>query len=670
MTANVHRIPDNPNWMAYPYPWDDAPLDLSFLYRDEKPAGKHGFLKVEGDRFVFEDGTPARFWGTCFNSAANFPPHELAEQVARRLAKFGINMMRTHQLDAEWSTPNIFQFTKGSLSKDTLSFDPESLDRFDYLIHCLKQQGIYIYLDMLTYRRFKSGDGVDAAELLPRAGKPYANFDERMIELQKKYCHDLWTHVNPYTGLAYKDDPAVALTEFTNESDLCDPGALNPPVLEPYATRVKALFRKWARRNHVDIDVEKVDFSQKTEPVLRFLHDLQVEFHREMMDYLRSIDVKVPITGSNWTRGLTLLSALRNTDFTDTHPYWDMWSDVKGHNKMMLAEKLAPWPEKICQHRLLDRPMFISEWDSTWPNEWRGESPLMLAAFCAHQGLGGTTIHTYRYRYTPVDCMGAVVMDGVGYRVNFDTFIDPAKFGLFYHAALMFRRGDVAEAKQTAGVRITENMIFNDPWMKMPVVSPTAERHKIGLVLPGQKVMTDLTVDPTDALTPENAEDVLSDTGEICRSWARRISWIDTPRTKAAYGFLGEAGEIKLAGLTIKVDTRFAVIALSSLSDEPIEHSDNLLLTAVGRTDNTDATYNAEHTQRLELGHAPILVERIDAAIELKTDQPHLTVRAIDPQGFHKGTIPSTWEDGLMKFCIGKAFPSIYYLVQRISGVA
>ena len=45
--------------IPYTLPWDDMPIDLSFIYEKEKPAGKHGFLKVEGDRFVFEDGTEA-----------------------------------------------------------------------------------------------------------------------------------------------------------------------------------------------------------------------------------------------------------------------------------------------------------------------------------------------------------------------------------------------------------------------------------------------------------------------------------------------------------------------------------------------------------------------------------------------------------------------------------
>ena len=86
----------------------DAPIDISFVFEDEKPAGKHGFMKCVGDHFEFEDGTSARFWGVNFNGGANFPEHEDAEKVAKRLAKFGINMVRFHQLDAEWNTPNIF----------------------------------------------------------------------------------------------------------------------------------------------------------------------------------------------------------------------------------------------------------------------------------------------------------------------------------------------------------------------------------------------------------------------------------------------------------------------------------------------------------------------------------------------------------------------------------
>ena len=106
---------------AYP---GSMPVDISFVFADEKPAGKRGFLKADGDQFRFEDGTLARFWGVNFNGGANFPEHEYAEKVARRLAQSGCNIVRFHQLDAEWDTPNIYSYTKGKRVTTTRELDP------------------------------------------------------------------------------------------------------------------------------------------------------------------------------------------------------------------------------------------------------------------------------------------------------------------------------------------------------------------------------------------------------------------------------------------------------------------------------------------------------------------------------------------------------------------
>ena len=76
----------HPTHIKYYLPWDYAPVDISFVFEAEKPAGKHGFLKTAGKRFVFEDGTPVRFWGSNFNSGACFPPKEHAPKLARRMA--------------------------------------------------------------------------------------------------------------------------------------------------------------------------------------------------------------------------------------------------------------------------------------------------------------------------------------------------------------------------------------------------------------------------------------------------------------------------------------------------------------------------------------------------------------------------------------------------------
>ena len=46
------------------------------------------------------------------------------------------------------------------------------------------------------------------------------NFFPPMIEQQRDFARALLTHVNPFTGLAYTADPAVAFIEINNENGL------------------------------------------------------------------------------------------------------------------------------------------------------------------------------------------------------------------------------------------------------------------------------------------------------------------------------------------------------------------------------------------------------------------------------------------------------------------
>ena len=181
----------------------------------DAPAGKHGFLKVKSEMFVFEDGSPARFWGTNFGSHVSFPSKEEAESLARRISFLGFNIVRLHHLDFYDEPGGIFKSGTSELS-------PAQLERLDYLVYQLKKYGIYVNMNLLTMRRFRSGEGVAEAEKIQPGGKPVAFFDPKLIELQKKYAKDLLGHKNPYTGLRYAEEPAVAFVELTNENSLFD----------------------------------------------------------------------------------------------------------------------------------------------------------------------------------------------------------------------------------------------------------------------------------------------------------------------------------------------------------------------------------------------------------------------------------------------------------------
>ncbi|MBM3502125.1 MAG: hypothetical protein FJX74_26025, partial [Armatimonadetes bacterium] len=200
-------------------PWDDsAPSVANLSDWNEKPAGKSGFVSVRDGHFVDGRGERLRFLGTNLCFAAAFPPHEVAEKVAKRMAKFGINIVRFHHMDSQYFPSGLWD--KAFADKQHLS--AEALDRLDYLIFQLRENGIYANLNLHVSRKLTEADGVQESAALPQMDKGVDNFHPSMVELQRNYARDLLTHVNPYTGQAYAEEPCVAMIEINNENSLTD----------------------------------------------------------------------------------------------------------------------------------------------------------------------------------------------------------------------------------------------------------------------------------------------------------------------------------------------------------------------------------------------------------------------------------------------------------------
>jgi hypothetical protein len=624
---------DTSDWIPFVLPWDSAPVDVSFL--NQGPAGSHGFVEVRDGRFVLADtGEEIRFWGTCFSAGANFPSHEQSEKIARRLAAFGINMVRTHHADAPWAERHFFP----KEVDDTQHFDAENLDRFDYLVSCLKREGIYVYLDQLVHRRFKTGDNVDAVDQLEPAAKPYSNFDPRLIELQKAFSRAIWTHVNPYTGLAYKDDPAIALMEFANENDLFT----QTVELEPYRSRLEVQYRAWAKEQGVNVPETKVDFTNRTDPIMRFLIEMQANYYQEMGDYLKDeVGVRIPMTGSNWTRNAALLLALDKLPFTDSHAYHNHPSRQGVFRNTPMVGGSGTIMDSLGFQSRPGKAFFVSEWDQPWPNEWRAEMAVWMGAVAAFQGWNGLTVYTYRH--------------------TVETFNDPARFGLFPHAALAFRRRDFDEGKDTLLVQIPRDVAASakspSPWSgKAYRGLAETERFRTGFGEKGRSV-------PFSEPVAEGNRRI-SSTGQIRHDIEKRILLLDSPRTQAITGFLAAAGTQKTSGLEATSDTLFATIAASSLNDQPLAQSDHILLTAVGRAENTDFSYNLLRNQRISSGVGPILIDPVRARISLRTTQRELQVIPIAADGSQGKPLATSYADGILAFEIGPESKTIYYTLE------
>jgi len=259
----------------------DAKLNLSFML--EKPAGKNGFISIKDDHFVLPNGERFKMWGVDFTGGACFPEKRDAPLVAAYLARFGINSVRFHYMDATLS--HIYQNWKPEQSlldyskNTTREFLPEQMDKLDFLISELKKAGIYSDINLFVGRSFKIDDGVPEYDLLGTAIKAVTSFDDRLIEIQKEYARKLLTHVNPYTGNAYTNEPAVSLVEIVNENSLVEAwvrGKLQGKSTTPttatwidippyYSKELTRKFNEWLKAN---VSSEKLKLIRKEAGVL------------------------------------------------------------------------------------------------------------------------------------------------------------------------------------------------------------------------------------------------------------------------------------------------------------------------------------------------------------------------------------------------------------------
>lgn len=189
--------------------------DLSFL--NPKPASE--LVTVREGRF-FAGGKPVRLWGVIVIGGCCFPEHDDASRLAQRLAGMGLNLVRVHLIDGHYAPNGLLD----PAHKGQLRILPSQLEKLDYLIAELKQRGIYVELPVNGYHWRNITGESEFADLEPKKFAPFASgvplWNARFLATEKQFARDFLGHVNPYTGKAYTEEPAVAAVEIVNENGL------------------------------------------------------------------------------------------------------------------------------------------------------------------------------------------------------------------------------------------------------------------------------------------------------------------------------------------------------------------------------------------------------------------------------------------------------------------
>jgi len=563
-----------------------SPIDLSYLNKGHIPAGKKGFIKRKGDQLFFEDGSPAKFWGANIQAYALFQSSSTdIKRHAKRIAQLGFNLIRIHHHDSSWVTPNIFK----DQNNNTHELSDSALKKIDWWIKCLKDEGVYIWLDLHVGRRFTENDGITNFSDFSK-GKSYAeakgfNYYNKDIQaLMQAFNTAYLTHVNPHTKLAYKDDPAVIALLITNENDLTQHfgNALlankNVPIHHSVFSADVENFS-----NTFGLSEYKVKQTWLMGESKIYLSDVEHRFNRQMIEHLDGLGVKSLISTTNsWGRmGLFGLPSLTDGSLIDVHTYGKA-------DELKLNPRYVPgfltWPGAA---QVTGYPLSITEWNiEPFPTRDRFNTPLFVASIANLQSWDAIMLYGY----------SQIPLGSAGYGSNYSSYNDPAIIGLMPAAAILYRQNHVSPAEKSYALKLNrEDFFFNrqDP-STSKTIRTLLETSRLTIDMPTTPELPWLknTTQATNSITiydtntdfiPTGQNFVESDTGELKRNWEKGIHTINTEKSQIASGWIG--GEtINLTDVSFKIETANAVVAVQSLDNKAIRESNKVFITIMARS--------------------------------------------------------------------------------------
>ncbi len=711
---------DTSNWFPLAIKNDHSPgSPLGMEEWIEKPAGKHGFVQMKGKDFVFEDGTPAKFWGV--NLVNLTPTEEIFDKWARRLAKYGVNIARIVAFgrpnNDDWA-----HYVKIQDVEDGMNFSDEAMKLFDYGFAALKKEGIYAGFSPFYGWYPTPGDKarfIDFDELMKVLRKDFPSTNSFYgitciaPDVQDAYIEfivRLLNHVNPHTGKRYADDPALAWVELMNEENTYLQLFDLQKILDQVPTYKKLYYEKfaaWLKNKYGDREslakawgnallpeenIEEANITpcptwfnqpnKRQADQMAFIYDNQLAFYKKFEEKVRATGYKGAIDGScwqaaEWVGHLYNLKLDSDIGFIDRHNY--------GGNPMLCDPGTGLL--SCGMQQVGNRPFNASEWAYGVPVA--EEVPIMAIYGMGLQGWDGSQQFASHSPDISLYYSGDV-------NHVCDQFENIAQYPA---VARMLYRGDIKEGDVAASRRVsfpqlleTGDVGFREEFSLLG----HANHKEFSSVIPqGTLAVGRVTLDFVDGpvadpivtkyeqyLDPVRKE-IRSNTGQLLWSY-RGHGYItaDTPGTQAVIGFAG-GNKFSMADVDIELLSEFACLYVSARNPkETLANAKQILITALGRAVNKGTTLDAVTLRLLsgpdapenmrwnkpywEANH-PLIIEPVTAQIVLKNRKIKKVVPldhdGLLPEGAQ--SLPVKSQGAASSFLIdGNQTKTVYYLVE------
>lgn len=643
-------------------------LDFTRLGLIDAPAGRHGWVVAKGPHFEFErkPGVPQRFYGVNLCFTANFLEPTDAARLAERLARIGYNALRLHHHDGG--------LVEGSADGTTLN--PQNLARLDALMAACISNGVYVTTDLFVSRSVPwRSVGID------RDGKIAMNTYKILVPVHEgafqnliHFSRQLLTHVNPYTGRRYADEPALAWLALINEGNFGNFLREMREIPEWQQAWAAWLAERQKREPEAfkDLPATLPDNiyagNRHTAAFVLFLKEMEDRLMTRLKAFLRDeMGCRALVTDrSSWTNfAPDQVPRSELFDFVDDHFYvdhphfieqpWRLPSRCANANPL---KNDALGAQRVVFTRLLDKPFTITEYNYSGPGRFRGVGGIVTGAMGALQDWGGLWRFAFSHnRDTLIRPEGA----SMGY---FDMAGDPLSLAAERASICLFLRGDLAPLKRTYAMVLPKDDVLRMrdripqnhtswPWLAWYARFGTlvAERAPDGTTWSGRYPEVYNTDSASIRTLLTSGADTLPPAGdgavEIDRATGQFT--LKTPRT---CGGFTEKGIINAGDLIVDVGDAAATVWVSTLEGESVQTSRRLLLTHLTDVQNSGIRY-AQQSRKVLLawGGLPHLARNGKAEIRLAVKPADaFKVYALSTSGRRVAEVPARVVKGRLAF--------------------
>lgn len=383
-----------------------------------------------------------------------------------------------------------------------------------------------------------------------------------------------------------------------------------------------------------------------------FYHDLEERYFTGMSDFLKKqLGVKAPITGTIGFGALgTRVQA--KLDFVDQHAYWQHphfprrpWDsrDWIVRNKPMSADPGGGTFPGLAQTRVHGKPYTVTEYNHPAPMDSQAEMVPMIAGFAALQDWDGVFLFTYNHSSD---------YHRDRYHGFFDIDANPAKMGFVPAGALIFMGGaltplQAARVEHLGFVQALEASLLHlrslDPYLKNRGVDWRTyldNRWYLSFDIPPKQTGAVHVSQPPPKViwAPEK----------------KKYFAVDGHGAKILCGRLA-GSPVMLGDVTVQVESpRSASWVMVSRDGQALAQSQDILITACGRCENTGMGWNAERTSvSNQWGSTPVRIEPVKGTVRLRTKRAGLKVHALDARGQAVKEVPAEYGDGWLQFSLG-----------------